>query len=182
MSTIQPNDIMKKQTLDAILAELLLKFRPAHLMALYLLFVYFAIDGESDPVLRFIEHSTNSAGVFIPGFFWKHTILAACILIAIFRPTPLVTFAMSAPLVVYGFYAFRYGVTTGISPSVLTLMVCGFVAALAFTVAVHALIASEADRSRLLKENAIMAKQIVDSQITPASLPKPTQAQLEQAK
>lgn len=192
MSTIQSNDTImnnhvNKKNFDALLAEALLKFRPAHLMALYLLFVYFAIDSERDPVLHFIAQSTTSVGLMIPAYFWKQAILAACILIAIARPSPFMAFGFSAPLVIYGVYAFRYGVVTGVSPSVLTLMACGFVAALGFTLAVHGLIASEAERQRLLADNAQLAKQLstlmLDTQTTPPNgLPKPTPAQLEQAK
>lgn len=177
MMSIQQNDHTNMpKNLDTLFAELLLKFRPAHLMALYLLLVYFAIDGEHDPALRFIEQSTANAGLLIPGYFWKQAILGACILIAIFRPSPLVAFFMSGPLIVYGFYAFRYGVAAGVSPSVLTLMACGFIAALGFTVAAHGLIASEADRARLMKENGVMAKQLLDMQATPANRP-PEQGQ-----
>lgn len=115
------------KTVSGAFDKMLIKWHPSYLMSILLVLVYIAIgesqQAQSAPILTWmIQHLPGVTSAIFSAGFWKNGMLLAAIIIAVAKPSTLGAFLLSFPLVIYGFFALIWGISTHEVPYPLLVM------------------------------------------------------------
>lgn len=120
-------DYPAMKNLSGAFDKMLIKWHPSYLMSILLVLVYIAIgesqDAQAAPILTWmVDRLPGVTSAIFSATFWKNGMLLAAILIAVAKPSTLGAFLLSFPLIIYGFFALAWGLSTGDVPYPLLVM------------------------------------------------------------
>lgn len=152
------------RNLDELFNEVLRRLNPTILIALYNLAMFFATADLRDTVMLYIAQNFYDAQfTLLQPYTFNHLMLISAFLIIAVKPTPLGAMLLSTPLTAYGAYAFFYARANGLSPSIVTSMIMGFIAVLVLVVTFYSI--AKADQVRDAMKSRLIADDILISQL-----------------
>lgn len=149
-----------KATLETVATHVLREFYPTILIAFYGFTVFASLYAGTDPIPAFITVFLANTRFVVSPDFWPLAILASCLAIALLRPASHIAVLMSAPLIFYGYFAWRYSEINNLPPSIIALMLCSFAAVPLAVFATRTAVGLQLEIYRLYKENTDLAKQV----------------------